>query len=170
MCVIEVMCEVGCGVFVVFGGDGMSWIVSKVWENVFLFFFLIGMNNVFFLFVEVIVVGVVVGVVVSGVVFFSDCSCCVKVVCVECDGDCELVLIDVGLIVDDYFGNVMLFDGDKICWFVLMWVEVDSVGMLLIGGLFEVCGVSDDVGVVVDFDFEVDVDLFFVLLLLGFYC
>jgi hypothetical protein len=145
------MREAGVDVLITLGGDGTNRTIAGVWPEAVLVPMSTGTNNVFPSLVEPTIAGAAAGLVASGAVDLEAAAPRSKLVHVELeDGRTDLALIDAIALVDDFVGNKMPVEPQKLRTLVLTSARPDSIGVSSIGGLTEPCSTTEDQGVVIE--------------------
>lgn len=147
----RMMWDRGCRVFIVLGGDGTSRIVAREFVEATVLPLSTGTNNVFPHRVEASVAGMAAGLIAAGKVSEEHCLPC-KRVHIQKDQEHDIALVDVVLLRDDFLGNLMPFEAEKLRELVLARAEPASIGISPIGGYFEPTAHADDNGVFVQCD------------------
>jgi hypothetical protein len=146
----EAMRELGVDVLITLGGDGTNRTIAQVWSDAVLVPMSTGTNNVFPSLVEPTIAGAAAGLVATGAVDLDAAAPRSKVVRIELpDGTTDLALIDAVSLLNDFVGNKMPFEPDKIQTLVLTTARPDTIGVSSIGGLVETCLPSEDAGLIV---------------------
>ena len=144
------MWDAGCRVLIVLGGDGTSRIVAGSMTEATLLPLSTGTNNVFPYRLEASVAGIAAGLVAAGKVAAESCVRC-KRIHIETgathDITRDIALIDAVLLRNDFPGNLMPFEADKLADIVLTRAEPAAIGISPIGGFINPTGFHDDRGV-----------------------
>jgi hypothetical protein len=110
-----------------------------------------GTNNVFPQMVEATLAGAAAGLVAAGRIDAAEAGAPAKIVTVELEsGEQDLALIDVALLVDDFVGNFMPVEPQKLRALVLARAEPAAIGLSAIGGMLHPAHADDDFGVLVE--------------------
>jgi hypothetical protein len=145
------MREAGCGAIVVLGGDGTNRALARAWPDVRVVPISTGTNNVFPQMVEATLAGAAAGLVAAGRIDAAEAGAPAKIVTVELEsGEQDLALIDVALLVDDFVGNFMPVEPQKLRALVLARAEPAAIGLSAIGGMLHPAHADDDFGVLVE--------------------
>ncbi len=147
----RMMWDAGCRVFIVLGGDGTSRIVAREFTDATMLPLSTGTNNVFPYRLEASVAGMAAGLVASGKVPIDHCLPC-KRIHVQKGDIHDIALVDAVQLHDDFLGNLMPFEADKLGALVLARAEPASIGISPIGGYFEPVSHRDDSAVLVQCD------------------
>ncbi len=148
----QAMCRLraeGVDTVVALGGDGTHRIIARCAPEITLIPLSTGTNNVFPVHIEPTVAGMAAALAAQGLL--SGCETEVsrpcKVLHLEFqDGTKDIALIDAVVLGDDFIGNFLPYESQKIKEMVLTCALPDSVGMSPIGGFVEVVEKSDDFG------------------------
>lgn len=147
---VRAMRELGVTVLVVLGGDGTNRIVTQAWPDVALVPVSTGTNNVFPRMVEPTLAGAAAALVASGRVPRSGHARRAKVIRVRpYDDAATLALVDAVLLRNDFRGNLLPVEPDKIDRILLTVASPAAVGMSPIGGLVRPVGAEEDGGLLV---------------------
>lgn len=145
---VSMMWDAGCRVFIVLGGDGTSRIVARGFPEATILPLSTGTNNVFPYRLEASVAGMAAGLVAAGKISSETCIRC-KRIHVEKDDQQDIALIDAVLLRDDFLGNLLPFEADKLADVILTRAEPASIGISRIGGFIEPTGLHDNNGIYV---------------------
>ena len=147
---VEAMREAGVSVIVVLGGDGTNRIVAGAWPDATLVPVSTGTNNVFPSMMEPTVAGAAAGLVASGRVPLAAHARRAKVIRVRApDQSSTLALIDAVLLRDDFRGNMLPIDPDRIDRLLLTVASPAAVGASPIGGLLVPLTAEEEGGLLV---------------------
>ena len=146
MVAVREMAAAGCEVFVVLGGDGTSRAVASVLPDAILVPVATGTNNVFPQQVEATAAGLAAGY--TAAARLPPPPRCKRVEIHRPDGGfVDLALVDAVLLRNDFLGNHMPFDTDRIAAMVLALAEASAVGTSPIGGYVCPVGAAEAGGV-----------------------
>jgi hypothetical protein len=144
------MRELGCGTFVVLGGDGTSRAVAAAAPDGTLVPVATGTNNVFPQQIEATAAGLAAGLAARGLVDTSALRPCKRVEVRDAAGAViDFALVDAVLLRRDLIGNRMPFDPDRLATVVLSRAEPFGAGTSPIGGWLCPVGPDEPGGVVV---------------------
>ncbi len=148
---IEAFREQGVNHVVALGGDGTQRIVASSPE-LYLIPLSTGTNNVFPLSVEPTIAGVVAGLGARGLLPRDELCQRAKIAKLRIGSRiCDIGLIDIVRLEDDFVGNFQPFDETKLREMVLTRAEPDAIGMSPIGGLIDPVDANDECGLYVKF-------------------
>ena len=141
----------GCDTVVSLGGDGTNRAIVRTASNVNLLALSTGTNNVFPQLLEPTIGGMVAGLAAAGRLPREQLARRVKVLRMRLpDGRTDVGLIDAALLRNDFVGNFLPFDADRLVRILLTRAEPDSVGMSPIGGFIDPVGRDDDCGLLLE--------------------
>jgi hypothetical protein len=143
--------EAGCDTVVSLGGDGTNRAIVRSASNINLIALSTGTNNVFPQLLEPTIAGMVAGLAAAGRLPRDQLARRAKILRLRfSDGKTDVGLIDAALLRNDYVGNLLPFDADRIVRVLLTRAEPDSVGMSPIGGFVDPVAAVDDWGLLVE--------------------
>ncbi|MFT5531559.1 MAG: putative polyphosphate/ATP-dependent NAD kinase [Candidatus Poriferisodalaceae bacterium] len=147
----QAMRDEGVDVLITLGGDGTNRTIAQVWSDAVLVPMSTGTNNVFPSMVEPTIAGAAAGLIATGKVALEAAAPRSKVVRIDLGelGD-DLALIDAISLVNDFVGNKMPVDPEKIRSLVLTTARPDTIGVSSIGGLIQTVLPADDFGLLVE--------------------
>jgi ATP-NAD kinase N-terminal domain len=141
----------GCGAFVSLGGDGTNRAITRAASDIDLVPLSTGTNNVFPQLLEPTVAGMVAGLAAAGRLPREELAARAKVLRVRfSDGGSDVALVDAVLLKNDFVGNFLPFDANRLARILLTRAEPDAVGMSPIGGFVDPVGASDDCGLLLE--------------------
>lgn len=147
---VQAMRELGVTTLVVLGGDGTNRIVAQAWPDAALVPVSTGTNNVFPRMVEPTLAGAAAGLVAAGKVPLHAHSRRVKVIRVRpYEGDATLALVDAVLLRQDFRGNMLPVDPERIDRILLTVASPAAVGMSPVGGLVAPVSAEEEGGLLV---------------------
>jgi predicted polyphosphate/ATP-dependent NAD kinase len=131
----QAMRDEGVDVLITLGGDGTNRTIAQVWSDAVLVPMSTGTNNVFPSMVEPTIAGAAAGLIATGKVALEAAAPRSKVVRIDLGelGD-DLALIDAISLVNDFVGNKMPVDPEKIRSLVLTTAPPDTIGVCGHGG------------------------------------
>ena len=147
---VEAMRAREISVLVTLGGDGTNRTIAGVWPEATLIPMSTGTNNVFPSLTEPTVAGAAAGLVASGVVDPAVCAPRAKMIHVTLDGSTDIALIDAVTLADDFVGNRMPADGDRMRQVLVSRAHPASIGLSSLAGLLRPCPFDEDAGVLVE--------------------
>ena len=163
---VEAMRARGVSVLVTLGGDGTNRTIAGVWPEATLVPMSTGTNNVFPSLTEPTVAGAAAGLVAAGVVDPAACAPQSKLITVTSgkgtSGSCtsqegrqaggwtEIALVDAVTLADDFVGNRMPADGERMRQVLVSRAHPASIGLSSLAGLLQPCSFEDDAGVLVN--------------------
>ena len=110
-----------------------------------------GTNNVFPQLLEPTIGGMVAGLAAAGRLPRDMLARRSKVLRLRfSNGTTDVGLIDAALLRDDFVGNFLPFDAERLSRILLTRAEPDSVGMSPIGGFIDPVGAADDCGLLIE--------------------
>jgi len=143
--------EAGCDTVVSLGGDGTNRAITRAAPNINLVPLSTGTNNVFPQLLEPTIGGMVAGLAAAGRLPRDLLARRSKVLRLRfSNGATDVGLIDAALLRDDFVGNFLPFDANRLSRILLTRAEPDSVGMSPIGGLIDPVGAADDCGLLIE--------------------
>lgn len=148
---VEAMRARDVGVLVTLGGDGTNRTIAGVWPDATLVPMSTGTNNVFPSLTEPTVAGAAAGLVASGAIDAAECAPRSKLIAVDLpSGGTDLALIDAVTLADDFVGNRMPAEGDRMRQVLVSRAHPASIGLSSLAGLLQPCSFADDGGVLVE--------------------
>ena len=139
----------GVHTVVALGGDGTHRIITRCASDMTLLPLSTGTNNVFPVNVEPTIAGMAAALAARGEIDSSDStlqSPC-KVIHLELqNGNKDIALIDAVVLENDFLGNFLPYDSQKIREMLLTCALPDSIGMSPMGGFVKVVEKEDDMG------------------------
>lgn len=164
--VVEAMRAREVSVVVTLGGDGTNRTIAGVWPDATLVPMSTGTNNVFPSLTEPTVAGAAAGLLAAGVVDPEACAPRSKLITVTSGGGTsgngtsnqagstrgwtEIALVDAVTIADDFVGNRMPADGERLRQVLVSRAHPASIGLSSLAGLLQPCSFDDDAGVLVE--------------------
>ena len=143
--------EAGCDTVVSLGGDGTNRAIVRAAPDVNLLALSTGTNNVFPQLLEPTIGGMVAGLAAARRLPRDRLARRAKVLRLRMsDGSTDVGLIDAALLRNDFVGNLLPFDADRLVRILLTRAEPDAVGMSPIGGFIDPVGRDDDCGLLVE--------------------
>ncbi len=143
--------EAGVDTVVSLGGDGTNRAITRVAPDVNLLALSTGTNNVFPQMIEPTIAGMVAGLVAARRVPREGFARRAKVLRLAfSNGRHDVGLIDAALLKDDFVGNFLPFDAQRLSRILLTRAEPDSIGMSPIGGFVDPVDASDDCGLLLE--------------------
>jgi hypothetical protein len=143
--------EAGCDTVVSLGGDGTNRAITRTAPHVNLVPLSTGTNNVFPQLLEPTIGGMVAGLAAAGRLPRDLLARRSKVLRLRfSNGATDVGLIDAALLRDDFVGNFLPFDAQRLSRILLTRAEPDSVGMSPIGGFIDPVGAADDCGLLIE--------------------
>ena len=137
-------------VIVSLGGDGTNRAITRAAPHIRLIPLSTGTNNVFPKLTEPTIAGLAAGLGARGMLPDSVMAPC-KVLHLELDdGRRDVGMIDIVQLKNDFVGNFLPFDADKLVRMVLTRAEPDAVGMSPIGGYLDVVDAEAAGGLLVE--------------------
>ena len=137
-------------VIVSLGGDGTNRAITRAAPDIKLIPLSTGTNNVFPKLTEPTIAGLAAGLSACGHLDDTVMKPC-KVLHLELDdGRRDVGMIDIVQLRDDFVGNFLPFDADKLVRMALTRAEPDAVGMSPIGGYLEVVDGDAEQGLLVE--------------------
>ena len=148
---VQAFLAAGCDTLVSLGGDGTNRAIVRSAADINLVALSTGTNNVFPQLLEPTVAGMVAGFAAAGRLPRDALARRAKVLRVRCsDGVTDVGLIDAALLRNDFVGNFLPFDADRLVRILLTRAEPDAVGMAPIGGYVDPVSAADDCGLLVE--------------------
>ena len=163
---VEAMRARAVSVLVTLGGDGTNRTIAGVWPEATLVPMSTGTNNVFPSLTEPTVAGAAAGLLAAGVVDAEACAPRSKLVTVtsgdgtsgngtsqqgeSATGWTEIALVDAVTLADDFVGNRMPADGERMRQVLVSRAHPASIGLSSLAGLLRPCSFDDDAGVLVE--------------------
>lgn len=168
---VEAMRARHVSVLVTLGGDGTNRTIAGVWPEATLVPMSTGTNNVFPSLTEPTVAGAAAGLVAAGVVDPAACAPQSKLITVtsgngtsgnstsgngtsqeglQAEGWTEIALVDAVTLADDFVGNRMPADGERMRQVLVSRAHPASIGLSSLAGLLQPCSFEDDAGVLVN--------------------
>jgi len=143
--------EAGCSAFVSLGGDGTNRAITRAASDIELVPLSTGTNNVFPQLLEPTVAGMVAGLAAAGRLPRDELAMRAKVLRVRLsDGGNDVGLVDAVLLKNDFVGNFLPFDADRLVRMLLTRAEPDAVGMSPIGGFVDPVDAGTDCGLLLE--------------------
>lgn len=137
-------------VIVSLGGDGTNRAITRAAPDIKLIPLSTGTNNVFPKLTEPTIAGLAAGLGARGVLDERVMKRC-KVLHLDLgDGRRDVGMIDIVQLTNDFVGNFLPFDADKLVRMALTRAEPDAVGMSPIGGYLEVVDADAEHGLLVE--------------------
>jgi ATP-NAD kinase N-terminal domain len=148
---VEAFRAAGCTTFVSIGGDGTNRAITRAASDIELVALSTGTNNVFPQLLEPTVAGMVAGLAAAGRLPRDALTARAKVlrVCFSDGGD-DVGLVDAVLLKNDFVGNLLPFDADRLGRLLLTRAEPDAIGMSPIGGFVDPVDAGDDCGLLLE--------------------
>ncbi len=148
---VRAFADVGCDTLVSLGGDGTNRAIVRAVPDINLVPLSTGTNNVFPLLLEPTIAGMVAGLSAAQRLPRDVLAQRVKVLRIRTsDGVDDVGLIDAALLRNDFVGNFLPFDAQRLARILLTRAEPDSVGMSPIGGFLDPVDGAADCGLLVE--------------------